>query len=504
MDRLSCGAVHQRRGLGPVVSRAALLGVVAVAFACVFSAAPASAYVKTYVKRYGPIHMEGFQTQLPKVHVKAPGVSGFIRKMNAVLVYKNGRRVPLSRVMLHHIVFINEGSKRNPKQGSCAGRHGEPFFGTGEEHEQMLLPRDYGYPIRHDDRWRMQTMLMSHSIQPHDVYVKYTVRVVIGEQKKPVVPYWIRANGCETIQPSYTVPGGGGPGSVYRRTWTWKVPMTGHIVAAGGHLHGGAETMQLDEPDCAGRKLFDTDPLYGDPNDTVYRIRPILHEPGPISTRYYLSTPGVSVVKGQKLTLLSDYDNEYARPRVMAIMHVYISPDPTVTQSKLCDPLPPAWLRMLRSGGRTTPPYTKVPLNMLGADGKTVTAVDELPGPFKQYGENATVDLRDGAFTPTKIQIPLGGRVTWRFDDAVAHNVLLANGPAVVGTPTLTHGKSISRQFLKPGKYQLFCYLHPVTMHEEVVVTDNGGSPTGSAGLTNQDASGGATAPPPDQAPAGG
>ena len=58
------------------------------------------------------------------------------------------------------------------------------------------------------------------------------------------MPYWIRANGCETIQPSYTVPGGGGPGSTYERTWTWNVPMTGRIVAAGGHLHGGARSME--------------------------------------------------------------------------------------------------------------------------------------------------------------------------------------------------------------------------------------------------------------------
>lgn len=486
------------------MKRAALLGAVALVFA-LLGAGTASAKVKTYTFRYGPVAMNGFETRLPKVHVKAPGVSGFIRKMNAVLVYKDGSRVPLSRVMLHHIVFINDGSPRNPKHGSCAGRHGEPFYGTGEEREQMLLPRDYGYPVRHDDRWRLQTMLMSHSIQPHNVYVKYTVRMVIGEEKKPVVPFWIRANGCESVQPSYTVPGGEGPGSTYRRTWNWTVPINGHIVAAGGHLHGGAKTMELREPNCGDRKLFDTDPLYGAPEDVVYRLRPVLHEPGPISTRYYLSTPGVSVVRGQQIKLVSDYDNEYARPRVMAIMHVYISPDETVEPAQVCDPLPPSWLRMLRSGNRFDPPYTKVPLNVLENDG-TIKAVDELPGPFKEFGDTAKVDLRDGAFSPTKIEIPLGGRVTWRFDDAVAHNVLLANGPAVIGTPTLKSGEAVSRRFLRPGRYQLFCYLHPVTMHQEVIVKSKSGTvdPVGGATPANQDSSGGATAPPPEQDPADG
>jgi plastocyanin len=277
--------------------------------------------------------------------------------------------------------------------------------------------------------------------------------------------------------------------------------MTGHIVAAGGHLHGGAKTMELREPDCGDRKLLDTDPLYGDPDDIVYRLRPILHEPGPISTRYYLSTPGISVVRGQRIKLVSDYDNEYARARVMAIMHVYISPDDSVTREKVCEPLPPAWLRMLRSGRRFDPPYTKVPLNVVSDDG-SIRAVEELPGPFRQFGETARVDLRNNAFSPAKIEIPLGGRVTWRFDDAVAHNVLLANGPAVIGTPTLKSGEAISRRFLRPGRYQLFCYLHPVTMHQEVVVKGkNGEVPTGGgAGLTQQDASGGATAPEQDPA----
>jgi len=181
---------------------------------------------------------------------------------------------------------------------------------------------------------------------------------------------------------------------------------------------------------------------------------------------------------------------------VMAIMHVYISPDDSVTPQTVCDPLPPSWLRMLRSGNRFDPPYTKVPLNVLDGAGK-VRSVDELPGPFKQYGDKVRVDLRGGLFTPSKIEIPLGGRVTWRFDDAVAHNVLLANGPAVIGTPTLKSGEAVSRRFLRPGRYQLFCYLHPVTMQQEVLVRGKEGS-TASGDLTDQDASGGATAPAGD------
>ena len=83
---------------------------------------------------------------------------------------------------------------------------------------------------------------------------------------------------------------------------------------------------------------------------------------------------------------------------------------------------------------------------------------------------------------PAKIQIPLNGSITWTFADSVGHNVLFANGPQVVGTPTLSGGvKYTSRGFLKPGTYQLFCYLHPITMHQEVIVRDQDGSARSAA-----------------------
>ncbi len=81
--------------------------------------------------------------------------------------------------------------------------------------------------------------------------------------------------------------------------------------------------------------------------------------------------------------------------------------------------------------------------------------------------------LRDNRFSPAKISIPAGGAVRWRFRDPEKHNVLYANGPAVVGSPTLRRG-TVTRTFRRPGTYQLFCYLHPITMHQEVVVRPRG------------------------------
>ena len=50
--------------------------------------------------------------------------------------------------MLHHVVFNNDGPRGGPgKTSSCPGRRGEPFYGTGEERQRLMLPPGYGYRV---------------------------------------------------------------------------------------------------------------------------------------------------------------------------------------------------------------------------------------------------------------------------------------------------------------------------------------------------------------------
>jgi plastocyanin len=453
----------RRTGLRLVAVALASAGVLA-------AAAPAQAAPQAhwYKLRWGPVTMGAFGVKLPKVPVRAPGVDGWITFMNARLVDGRGRPVTIRDVMLHHIVFINHGRPGEHRAGSCVGREGEPFYGTGEEHEQLRLPAGYGYRIAAGDRWTMQTMLMSHRLAARRVYVQYRMRVVSGARLRPVDPYWIRANGCGSRNPSYPIYGGGAPGSTDQRTFTWTVPESGRLVAAGGHLHGGARDMWLSEPRCGGRRLLDTSPIYGSERNLVYRIRPILHEAGPIGTRYFESRSGIPVRKGEKLRLTGAYDAQWARPRVMSIMHVYLAPDRHVPRR--CTALPRDRRELtLGRRGRTAPPHTVVPLNQLGDDGRT-RVLAQPAGPERIFGSRAVVDLVDFAFRPALISVARGARVTWRFRDRAAHNVLLANGPHVVGSPTLGRGATHTVRFRVPGTYQLFCYLHPVTMQAQVDV----------------------------------
>jgi len=48
--------------------------------------------------------------------------------------------------------------------------------------------------------------------------------------------------------------------------------------------------------------------------------------------------------------------------------------------------------------------------------------------------------------------------------------VRFANGPRLITTVSLHNGETATRQFVRTGRYELFCSLHPVTMHQIVDV----------------------------------
>jgi len=419
---------------------------------------------RTFTLRTGPVAMGAYNVAFPRVEVPAPGVDGYVIRMSARLVDGRGRPVTIHDVMLHHTVFFRR--RQDPHPSSCTGLRQEAFYGTGEENESLRLPAGYGYRIERGDRWRMHAMLMSHGLRRLNVYVQYRVTVVTGVRLKPVLPFWVRASGCRFV--TYAVWGGGPPGSTRAKTFRWRSPVSGRIVAVGGHLHGGAKDMWLSQPRCGGRRLLDTAPRFGMPDDLYYRARPILHEPGPAATRYFLSRRGIAVRRGEPLDLTGTYDNELPHPRVMAIMHVYIAPGP-VPRAR-CAPLPRDRREILpHRRFRTAPPRVVVPLNGLDAHGHSFEIL-EPPWPARAVPSGATVHLRAVRFSPQHVAIQPGDRLTFSFDDAIPHNLTFANGPRLIRGPTAHGGRRVTRGFTVPGRYELFCYLHPLAMHEVVDV----------------------------------
>jgi plastocyanin len=442
-----------------------LLALVVVGFGALPAAATAAPRERTFTFRAGPYVMGGYRTQFIKERVRSPRETGFVTRMHASLVDARGRPVTIRDGMLHHVFFNNLAVMR--VAGHCTARQPEVFYSTGEEDETLLLPRGYGYRVRTSHRWRMSGMLMSHRLQARKVFVRYTVRVSRARGLTAVRPLWVRANGCGPSS-SYGVRGDGGPGSVDDRIEHWSVPLSGRIVAAGGHLHGGAIGLQMRQPACGDRLVYDNVPHYAPANALVYTARPMLHEAGPVNTSWWSSRTGVGVRQGDVLDLHGLYDGSQARGAVMAITHVYIAAD--ASERGGCAPLPAdARATEAPPGTRPSAPYEPIPLWKLDERGRPVE-LGEPEAPAVAVAGGTPIAVRTAGFSPENVVVHTGDLLRWRFADAGTHNLTFASGPRVIAGQTGTQGQEATTQFDAPGRYQLFCYLHPMTMREQVTV----------------------------------
>jgi plastocyanin len=79
------------------------------------------------------------------------------------------------------------------------------------------------------------------------------------------------------------------------------------------------------------------------------------------------------------------------------------------------------------------------------------------------------VKVADSVFSPRRITIRKGTKVTWKWDGFLEHNVTVAKGPAKFHSRILVSG-SFSHVFTKKGTYFLRCTLHPASMKETITV----------------------------------
>jgi plastocyanin len=423
----------------------------------------------TYVERLGPFEVGSYETLQKAVQAKAPPVPGAIVAMDARLVDAKGAVLPQQITMLHHLVFTNGGPDNRRADPSCPLKTTrERFWGTSEELRPLTLPAGYGYPTAPNDVWRALLMVMHHRSGEREFYVEYRVtvdpRLVI-----PVKPYWLSVIPCSP-DPQWTVPGGGA--KTHRRTRTFTMPEAGRIVAAGGHLHGGAKALTLTQPGCKDRALVRNLPAYAPAKDPLYRVRPLLHEPDPKSISWWQSATGWPIAKGEKLKVTAAYDGTRPHTRVMGIEHVYLAPPATETAPQACAPPPPdaRTLGAEFANPRVNPPDVTLTLARLGADG-VARPTTEGEGPQRTVkGDAASVFIRDFTFGPRQLSVPRGAIVRWHFAEKVTHDVTLADGPEGFASPWLSSGDKYAHRFSKPGTYLLHCSLHSAYMSQVVKV----------------------------------
>jgi plastocyanin len=395
--------------------------------------------------------------------------------METDIVNAAGKRIPIRRLMLHHIVFL----KPTERDATCERFRfwdnetifepaGERFYAAGEERAKLRLPKGYGYPIEAGDpNWGIIYMFMNHRAKDDQGFVQYKVTVDDDPDLTPVKPHWLDARNCRA-DPIYNVPGTGGEGSTHVKRSNYLMAESGRIVAGAGHAHGGARKLTITKPGCSNERIAQSVPTWGRADHPYYKVRPVLHEPGPTDMSAFQTEVGIPVKSGERIRLNSRYENSLPHTRVMGIFIIYVAPDPTVT--KKCGELPDdvTTLKTKKPGRRGLVQYT-IPLTGFNAKGKAVD-VKAPPGGLEKLRPGAKLKVVDRVFLRPNVKVKRGARLRWEFDSSELHNVTLANGPAAIGGPNLNGGRVFSRKLRELGTYRFFCSLHPTQMIQRVKV----------------------------------
>jgi plastocyanin len=81
----------------------------------------------------------------------------------------------------------------------------------------------------------------------------------------------------------------------------------------------------------------------------------------------------------------------------------------------------------------------------------------------------ASVAIKNFAFSPSKLSIKAGTKVTWTNGDSMAHTVTSDSG-STLNSGSIASGQSFSFTFATPGTYAYHCAFHP-SMKGTITVT---------------------------------
>ena len=398
---------------------------------------------------------------------EAPAKPGFITgvKEEVLVDSKDPKAKPLSnaQMMIHHLLYFAPG-RADDSPGTCWANLGF-ITGRGEEHPDgnfdftpPATRAKYGITNRRPDgtapSWYLVAMLMNHVKKPKTVYVRTRVYYT-EESRQPVYPTVV---GCQHAFNSmaYDIPGGGPKGSSVVDESTWKAPMSGRILLAASHQHGGGKYHTLSSDTC-NRKLFKANVYHGTPDHIYNTIRPILHEPGPIATGTFASEQGVPIHEGEVLRRKAVHDNGYLHVAAMGFWVLLMVKDDTVGE---CAPMPTD-ITEIRRPKR----FDKTP-----AFGRKVPQLSNPQGAFAPF-TGGPIKIADNYFAPDTLTVAAGSPIRWEFRGSKPHTVTVANGPRGFSSlySGLTSG-SFTFTPTVPGTYRLTCLVHPTTMGQTIKV----------------------------------
>jgi hypothetical protein len=239
-------------------------------------------------------------------NVPRPAGSFGIKGMRFDVVDHNGDPIDMHEVHLHHIVLLDHA-----RPDAVCPPVPSRFSGSGHERTPLVLPDQYAYRVgAGDPSWSAAWHVMNMSPTPRTAYIKYEIDHVAHnspEAARGVTAYWHDVTGpCTTSE--YDVPGGGGPGSVHTKSWTYTAPKDGIRVYTGGHLHNGGIDLTMRRT--ATNEVVCT-------NTAMYPMPGMLHE----ITACDDHTP---VSAGEQFTTTARYDNSAPVAGAMGIQLSYV------------------------------------------------------------------------------------------------------------------------------------------------------------------------------------
>jgi len=262
----------------------------------------------------------------------------WVRGFRLAIVDGAGR--PLPRGLMHHMSMMNFDRRE------VVYPIVERLLGAGRETDDVVFPRTVGIPLDAGHRLGLYIMWDNQTgAEVPDAYLRLSLPWISPRQvPKPVValPFLVDVNFVFGGPNAYSVPPGRSA-----RTYEFSVPLSGRLLAAGGHLHDHGVTLRIEDTR-SGK--------------TVVRIRSKRDADGRVvgMSRQLFGTHG----RGPRLRpdrtyrLVVEYDNPTGAPlpHVMGSIAGLFVPDdlrrlPVLDPSDAAYRTDAAWLARIKEGG---------------------------------------------------------------------------------------------------------------------------------------------------------
>ncbi|NUP52744.1 MAG: hypothetical protein HOW97_36290 [Catenulispora sp.] len=112
---------------------------------------------------------------------------------------------------------------------------------------------------------------------------------------------------------------------------------------------------------------------------------------------------------------------------------------------------------------------------------RTTSAMDVTEAAAYAATSANAVEIKNYAFAPAAVTVPVGTTVTWVNEDTVPHTVTAKSGPASFDSGQISAGGSWSATFATPGTYDYYCVDHPQMVARITVTASGGGTPPPSS-----------------------